>query len=597
MANVSSTSQWPTGWSCTPALSTLNGKFTLYNAAAGASPQLFNYTGETLLNACLESVRTADAQLKSEQYGGSNASYTTAGSASGSSGVVIGNSALMHPFWDSTTPLIFTLGAATACAWVLLLVSVLAHSRRPWLQRLAAVFAVIAITLAADTTYREMVHQYYSSQTFSSDAVKNVHKRVANETLRIISNTLLWLAQLQVILRLFARQRDKVIIKYTAVLLILLEIIFACFNNFYPGTAGNGPPTSFGQAVPVLAYLFHIALSVLYAACIILWSVLGGRLRHAYHITLAPLATLCIAIVCSPVVFFCLDIWYPQVEGWGDYVRWVGLLASSVIVWDWIDQVQARQMRDAKNGVLGREVYEEEMDQDCNNRPPQESRTLNHLEARTRKLLGTTAWFQKVKSKLLTAPAASAASAANSIIEKTSSLTKRSHVRTAAIELPTFTYPAASSTASTTLGGGRSLSRVQSGGGMTSASNASRSLASSRVGNGVPRMSLSMHRSPSGTGTGTGSDTISPASDLSPMSIYHNRSPISHQSQTRLRDSQVGHSSANARTDLSTRPSDPHPGFHQDDYWPDDVKETVPPLNRDDHLKIPDTTGSTSHNP
>lgn len=114
-------------------------------------------------------------------------------------------------------------------------------------------------------------------------------------------------------------------------------------------------------AFSVLNYLFHITLGVLYAACVLAYSFSNGRFRHAYAPPNVIIASLSISTISVPIVFFCLSIWKEEIKGWGDYVRLVGSAAASVIVWDWIDQTEIRIEKDHKGGILGREVFEDEM--------------------------------------------------------------------------------------------------------------------------------------------------------------------------------------------------------------------------------------------
>jgi len=67
---------------------------------------------------------------------------------------------------------------------------------------------------------------------------------------------------------------------------------------------------------------------------------------------------LSLASVLIPVVFFVLDISQPSLAGWGDYVRWVGAAAASVVVWEWVERIEALERDDKKDGVLGREVFD-----------------------------------------------------------------------------------------------------------------------------------------------------------------------------------------------------------------------------------------------
>ncbi|RAL68586.1 hypothetical protein DID88_007305 [Monilinia fructigena] len=69
-------------------------------------------------------------------------------------------------------------------------------------------------------------------------------------------------------------------------------------------------------------------------------------------------ALLSLVSVLVPVVFFVLDISKPALAAWGDYVRWVGAAAASVVVWEWVERIEALERNEKKDGVLGREIFD-----------------------------------------------------------------------------------------------------------------------------------------------------------------------------------------------------------------------------------------------
>lgn len=334
---------------------TLNGSFYLFNAIT-QNYMVQNLTGRTILNGCTESLTTKTQQLQSDNLSGST--Y------------------LLTPFWQTITPLIFFIAVSVILAYVLFLVSFLASSRRPWLQRAAALSAVVSLTLAADLMWNELERQQNSGTLYNADDLRAIRTNTALKILRIISNSTLWLAEVQVLIRLFPRHRDKVIIKWTGLFMIVVETVFAVLNDLVHPSRYN--PKSTNALVPaftVIAYVFHIALDVLYAICVLFYTASSGRWRYAYSLDNIPIAVVSIVVIVSPVTFFCLDIWNSSVDGWGDYIRWVSTVAATVIVWDWIDKIELCITKNSKAGVLGREVFEDEM-QDGKNKK------ANHSDSR-----------------------------------------------------------------------------------------------------------------------------------------------------------------------------------------------------------------------
>ncbi|KAL1899457.1 pH-response regulator protein palH/rim21 [Sporothrix stenoceras] len=227
---------------------------------------------------------------------------------------------------------------------------------RPWLQKVAALTVAISLTIATADTFRVAENQYSWGIQNAKEMQDEVLGGTELKVIRIISDTFLWLAQAQTLIRLFPRQREKVIIKWTAFSLITLDVIFDCLNSFlYAGTSH-----SFTDAIPALSYLFELALGVLYAAWVIYYSLMKKRYAY-YHPRMRNIclvAALSLLAILVPVVFFVLDICKPDFTGWGDYVLWVGAAAASVIVWEWVERIEALEREEKKDGILGREVFD-----------------------------------------------------------------------------------------------------------------------------------------------------------------------------------------------------------------------------------------------
>ncbi|EPE07326.1 ph-response regulator protein palh rim21 [Ophiostoma piceae UAMH 11346] len=227
---------------------------------------------------------------------------------------------------------------------------------RPWLQKVAALTVAISLTIATADTFRVAEDQYSWGIQNAKEMQDEVLGGTELKVIRIISDTFLWLAQAQTLIRLFPRQREKVIIKWTAFSLITLDVIFDCLNSFLYSSTNH----SFTDAIPALSYLFELALGVLYAAWVIYYSFM--KKRYAYYHPLMKniclVAGLSLLAILTPVVFFVLDICKPDFTGWGDYVLWVGAAAASVIVWEWVERIEALEREEKKDGILGREVFD-----------------------------------------------------------------------------------------------------------------------------------------------------------------------------------------------------------------------------------------------
>ncbi|KAL8779061.1 MAG: hypothetical protein Q9213_007128 [Squamulea squamosa] len=296
------------------------------------------------------------------------------------------------PFYSSTIPLSYAIGAVTVVSYLLVIIlfitprtffvsgsgggggflgqrgmfsgapgasSVIGVGGRPWLQKVAALSVAISLTIASVDTFRVAQHQYNKDYSDAHLLTQEVVSSVELRIVRVMSETFLWLAQAQTLIRLFPRHKEKVIIKWAGFVLIGFDTIFSILNNFVSGTTRSAP-RKFQDAVPALSYLFTFCLSLIYAAWILYYSLSKRRFAffHPKMRNICLIALLSLVAVLIPVVFFVLDISIYDVAGWGNYVRWVGAAAASVVVWEWVERIEALERDERKDGILGREIFD-----------------------------------------------------------------------------------------------------------------------------------------------------------------------------------------------------------------------------------------------
>jgi hypothetical protein len=297
------------------------------------------------------------------------------------------------PFYSSITPQLYAIGCATVVSYLLVIIllitprtfyvggpggganflgrhgmisgsysgnsSVVGVGGRPWLQKVAAILVAISLTIATVDSFRVAERQYnygYSdAEALSEEVIDGLEIRIV----RVVSSTFLWLAQVQTLIRLFPRHKEKVMIKWAGFALIVLDTTFSILENFWVRNSSTRPRL-YDDAIPALSYLFELSLNLLYAAWVIFYSI--SKHRYAFfhpkmrNICLVALLSLCAILI--PVVFFVMDIAKPEIAGWGTYIRWVGSAAASVVVWEWVERIEALERDETKDGILGREVFD-----------------------------------------------------------------------------------------------------------------------------------------------------------------------------------------------------------------------------------------------
>jgi len=349
---------------CTPFTLPANGFLTL------ADDSIITLTADAVFEpACTQDPN--DIIVTSELSGGGSSSVTD----------------FRDPFYASTLPQCYALAATTVIAYMLFIMLLITPRTflhqgaivlgrrgftngpsgsdagigiggRPWLQKVAALTVAISLSIATADTFKVAEQQYNSGIMDASDLQKQVDDGLELKIIRLISDTFLWLAQAQTLIRLFPRQREKIIIKWTAFALITLDVLFSILNVFVYRNASR--PRSFVDAVPALTYLFQLTLSLLYCAWVMYYSLTKRSVAfyHPQMRNICLVAFLSLISVLIPVVFFVLDVSKPSLAAWGDYVRWVGAAAASVVVWEWVERIECLERNDKKDGILGREVFD-----------------------------------------------------------------------------------------------------------------------------------------------------------------------------------------------------------------------------------------------
>ena len=297
-----------------------------------------------------------------------------------------------RPFYASTSPQAYALSACTVVSYMLVIIlfitprtffvggagggssflgrrgmingasgstSIIGVGGRPWLQKVAALTVAISLTIATVDTFdvaeKQYDHGYQDALALTNEVLDGLELKIA----RLISSTFLWLALAQTLIRLFPRHREKVMIKWIGFFLIVLDTLFSAFNSFIAQKARTRPRRLTG-AIPALSYLFTFVLEIVYMLMVLQYTLSKRRFAfyHPKMRNMSLMALLSVTAVLIPVVFFTLDMLKPEFTGWGSYVRWVGAAAASVLVWEWVERIEALERDENKDGILGREIYD-----------------------------------------------------------------------------------------------------------------------------------------------------------------------------------------------------------------------------------------------
>jgi hypothetical protein len=239
--------------------------------------------------------------------------------------------------------------------------SIIGVGSRPWLQKVAAIGVAVSMTIATADTFDVAERQYMLGIMNANDLRNEVSSSLQIKISKIISDFFVWLAQVQTLIRIFPRHKEKVLIKWVGFCLIILDSIFSCLDSFVVNESVTNP-RRLSSAIPALSYVFQLALGTLYAAWVLYFA--GCKRRYAFYHPLmwniSIVALLSVIAIITPIVFFVTDLANPTIAAWGDYFRWVGAAAASGIVWEWVERIEALEREEKKDGILGVEIFDEE---------------------------------------------------------------------------------------------------------------------------------------------------------------------------------------------------------------------------------------------
>ncbi|RVX74137.1 hypothetical protein B0A52_01969 [Exophiala mesophila] len=296
------------------------------------------------------------------------------------------------PFYASISPQIYVLSATTVISYILVILifitprtffvggpgggsgflgrrgmlpgshgssPIIGVGRRPLLQKIATVTVAVSLTIATADTFQVAKSQYNEGYMDSSLLVDDVVGSLEIRIIRVISDTFLWLAQVQTLIRLFPRHKEKVTIKWLGFAMVSFDTIFSILDSFVSGNS-RVRPRSFQDVIPALNYLFELSISIIYASCVVYYCLSKRRFAfwHPKMKNICLVALISLLSVAIPAVFFVLDISQPDLAGWGEYIRWVGAAAASVVVWEWVERIESLERDERKDGILGREIFD-----------------------------------------------------------------------------------------------------------------------------------------------------------------------------------------------------------------------------------------------
>lgn len=250
----------------------------------------------------------------------------------------------------SAIPYIYSIGISTAvCVLLTLLVLCFQWDKRPFLFKFSLVLASAYLLAITGVSMSELQKQHRNGYQSVSSLRRSLRSPVIYG-LNLAFNTILYLAEVQTTMLLFSRQKEKRIVFWIGGSLTVVAQTIWGISVFHQDVLNS--------ALPAFAYLFQIALAILFLCCTCYYAI-----THYHSVLdpdLLPITMFAMVAAASTLTLFIVDLADVWVIEWSDAVAWVATAVAIITVWEWFERSDKLERHRERNGILGRQIFEDE---------------------------------------------------------------------------------------------------------------------------------------------------------------------------------------------------------------------------------------------
>lgn len=254
-------------------------------------------------------------------------------------------------FHSSLSPLLYSLSSSTVIC-VLLNLVIFDGPRRPFLQKFSITLSSVYLLTGFIFATRKLELQYNEGFQEGNLLRYELETSRAINILHVIFDTILLSMEVQTLMSLFPRQKEKRLIFWVGGALIVVSQVLWSVSVFDPNSNRKE------SALPAFVYLFQISISIMYFGCVVYYAV--TKHRSAFSRSLGFFSFVSMLASVAPIALFIVDVGGWWVVEWTDSVSWLTSILSIVTVWEWARRVESRERHREKDRVLGRQIYEDE---------------------------------------------------------------------------------------------------------------------------------------------------------------------------------------------------------------------------------------------
>ncbi|RCK64981.1 pH-response regulator protein palH/RIM21 [Candida viswanathii] len=260
-------------------------------------------------------------------------------------------------FAYSFASIIYAISVLAVIIWFLTIFVLTNYTIRPsWLLKTSTLLSTVYILVVVIKSIVILHGQQRDGYLHGAKLLDGINGYKAINIIDLIVVFLLQINQVQIIMRIFQRQKDKRMTFFVGVIASLTSQVIWGVSQFYNFERDSEA----GDILPAFIYLVRIAMALCYAAIITVFFISKIQVIIANK-KIWLLTLLTSILIYSPVAFFIADVSNAFVYELSEIFSVVNYVIGVVIPWEWCNKFNLIMKAKEKEGVLGRRFYEDEL--------------------------------------------------------------------------------------------------------------------------------------------------------------------------------------------------------------------------------------------
>ncbi|CAI5759970.1 unnamed protein product [Candida verbasci] len=257
----------------------------------------------------------------------------------------------------SVVSIIYAISVSAVIIWFLTIFVLTNYTVKPtWLLKMSTLLSTVYIAVVVIKSIIILHIQQREGYLHGAKLLDEINSNKAVNIIDLIVVLLLQINQVQVIMRIFQRQKDKRLTFFVGLIASLTSQVIWGVSQFYFFDENNEA----GDILPAFIYLVRIAMALCYAAIITVYFISKIKIIVANK-KIWLLTLLTFILIYSPVAFFIADVSNAFVYELSEIFSVVNYVIGVVIPWEWCNKFNLIMKKREKEGVLGRRFYEDEL--------------------------------------------------------------------------------------------------------------------------------------------------------------------------------------------------------------------------------------------